>query len=72
LIVAALIASAGVIRICEQAMETTSGIEHEGALPGLKSVASATATPCSIMRLAGAKSLEPSPKVVPGRSTAIV
>ena len=42
-------ASAGVIRICVQAIERIICIEGVGELPGLKSVASRTARPASII-----------------------
>jgi cell division transport system permease protein len=54
LTVAAVIASAGVIFICVHASDSTSGIEAVGDEPGLKSVASTTARPMSIIcRAAG-------------------
>ena len=47
--VAAVMASAGVIFICVQASERIMGMEGVGEEPGLKSVASTTARPTSIM-----------------------
>ena len=52
--VAAEIASAGDIRICVQASDRIKGMLQEGLVPGLKSVASATAAPASISGRAGA------------------
>ena len=50
----AVIASAGVILICVEAMERIIGIEGVGEEPGLKSVAMTTASPASIIaRAAG-------------------
>ena len=51
--VAATIASAGVIRIWVQASERIICMFKTGELPGLKSVASATGTPASMRRRAG-------------------
>ena len=52
--VAAVIASAGIIFIWVQASERIIGIEGVGEEPGLKSVASTTASPASIItRAAG-------------------
>src|ERR1039457_1267873 len=50
LMVTVVIASAGVIFICVAASESTMGMEAVGELPGLKSVASTTGRPRSIMR----------------------
>ena len=52
LMVAAVIDSAAVIFICVAARESTSGMDAVGELPGLKSVASTTGSPRSIMRRA--------------------
>src|ERR1041384_4884234 len=71
LTVAALIASAGVIRICVQAMDRIICIEGVGELPGLKSVASATDTPASINARAGAYRLSPRLNTAPGSNTAV-
>ena len=49
LMVAAVIASAGVIFICVQASDRIIGMEGVGEEPGLKSVASTTARPASII-----------------------
>jgi hypothetical protein len=49
LTVAAAIASAGDIFICVQARERTIGIDGVGEEPGLKSLASTTARPASII-----------------------
>jgi len=49
LIVAPVIASAGDIFICVQASDKTIGIDGVGDEPGLKSVASTTARPASII-----------------------
>jgi hypothetical protein len=54
LIVAAAIASAGVILIAEQAIERIICMFGVGHVPGLKSVASATAAPASMSARAGA------------------
>ena len=52
--VAAVMDSAGVIFICVEASESTMGIEAVGDDPGLKSVASTTGSPSSIIwRAAG-------------------
>ena len=53
-IVAATIVSAGVIFICVQASDKTNCMFSVGEVPGLKSVASATAAPLSISLRAGA------------------
>ena len=47
--VAAVIASAGVIFICVHASDSIIGMEGVGDEPGLKSVASTTASPASII-----------------------
>ena len=47
-------ASAGDMRIFVHASESTMGMLHVGLVPGLKSVASATAAPFSINERAGA------------------
>ena len=51
--VAPLSASAGVIRCSVQASVSANGRWKLGAEPGLKSVATATATPASMSRRAG-------------------
>ena len=51
--VAALIASSGVIFILMQAVETTKFIFPDGVEPGLKSVASAIGKPFAIISRAG-------------------
>ncbi len=52
--VAAVMASAGVIFMCVQASESTIGIDAVGDEPGLKSVASTTGRPSEIIcRAAG-------------------
>ena len=50
----------------------TSGRLSVGDVPGLKSVARATAAPASINRRAGAWDRLPRKIIVPGRSTATV
>src|SRR3989442_6429956 len=55
LIVAAAIASAGDIFICVHARDRTNGMLGVGEEPGLKSVATATATPDVISFRAGGK-----------------
>ena len=45
---------AGVIFICVQASDITTGMDAMGEEPGLKSVAKTTASPASIMARAGA------------------
>ena len=52
--VAAAMASAGVMRICVHASERIICILSVGEVPGLKSVASATMAPASISARAGA------------------
>ena len=47
-------ASPGSIRICVQAIVPTSGKFSVGQVPGLQSLARATAAPASISRRAGA------------------
>src|SRR5215471_9949571 len=59
LIVAALIASAGVIPIWVEASERTNGMDGVGDVPGLKSLASTTARPAAIMARAGGKHFDP-------------
>src|SRR5207248_10111795 len=60
LIVLAQIASAGDIFICVQASESTIGIDGVDEVPGLKSLASTTARPASI--IARARGLDPDPR----------
>src|ERR1035441_5050816 len=69
LTVAAVIASAGVIFICVQASDSTIGIDVVGEEPGLKSVASTTAIPRSIIRRAAGYRVEPSVYTEAGSST---
>src|SRR5277367_3425892 len=59
LIVAAAIASAGVIRNCVQAKDKIIAMLKVGLVPGLKSVASATIAPASINSRAGAYFFNP-------------
>ena len=70
LMVAAVMASAGVILRQTQAKAMTYCIDSVGDDPGLQSVASATGTPASIMSRAGANSSPIKNKVVAGKSTA--
>lgn len=53
LMVAAAMASAGVMRICVQARDKIAGMESVGLVPGLKSVARATMAPASMSLRAG-------------------
>ena len=55
-------ASAGVIRVIRQAKLKIMGMDSVMELPGLKSVASATGSPFSIIFRAGRYSLPPPPK----------
>ena len=54
MMVAAETASVGDMRIWVQASDSAMGMLHVGLVPGLKSVASATAAPLSISKRAGA------------------
>src|ERR1044072_2977496 len=69
LIVAALIASAGDIFICVQASERTIGIDGVGDEPGLKSVASTTASPASIISRPRGYVVDPSAQTDPAKRT---
>src|SRR6267143_424959 len=66
LIVAAEIASADDIFICVHASEKTIGIDGVGDEPGLKSVASTTARPASIISRARGYDVDPSAYTDPG------
>src|ERR1700749_290810 len=72
LIVAAAIASSGVIFICVHARESANGMLTVGDVPGLKSVASATATPASISLRAGGYCFVLRKTLAPGTSVATV
>src|SRR5207249_8584942 len=69
LTVAAVTASVGLIRICVTASESIIGIDGLGDEPGLKSVATITASPASIMARASGYFFEPSAYTDPGRRT---
>src|SRR5436190_4470606 len=69
LIVAALIASAGDIFICVHASDKIIGSEGVGDEPGLKSVASTTASPASIISRARGYDVDPSAYTDPGNRT---
>ena len=58
--VAAVIASAGDIFICVHASDRSIGIDGVGDDPGLKSVASTTANPVSIISRARGYDVDPS------------
>jgi hypothetical protein len=60
LTVAAVIPSAGLIRICVTASESIIGIDALGEEPGLKSVAKTSASPASIIARASGYFFEPS------------
>ena len=63
-------ASSGAIRSCVAASEQTSGRLSQNALPGLKSVARATAAPASISARAGGIG-RPRKRALAGRSTPV-
>src|SRR5579871_1507078 len=71
LIVAALKTSSGVIFILMHANESMSCIFPVGALPGLKSLATASGNPSSIIFLAGGKG-RLRKNAAPGRAVGIV
>ena len=63
-------ASAGVMRICVQARDMMNCMFRVGLVPGLKSVARATAAPASMSLRAGGYCFNPRWKFAPGRSVA--
>jgi len=65
-------ASFGLSFIWLQAIDWIKGTASMGQLPGLKSVARATAQPAVIIRRAGAYAARPSVKTVPGSRVAMV
>src|SRR5207237_3505042 len=69
LIVVAVTASAGDIFICVQASERTIGVDGVGDDPGLKSVASTTARPASIISRARGYELDPKRYIDLGNKT---
>ncbi len=67
--VVAVIASAGVMRVCVEASDRTKGIDGVGDEPGLKSVARTTGKPASIIARAGANRCEPNVYTEAGSNT---